>query len=44
MSKDPTYEADCYRCDLDIHYCGGCGDPLRHDGKESDGTKHKECT
>lgn len=34
---------DCYRCDLDMHYCGGCGDPLRHDGKQFDGTKHEEC-
>jgi len=44
MSNDPTYDPDCRKCDLDIHYCGGCGELLRHNGKELDGTTHKECT
>lgn len=41
--SDPTYSDDCNKCNYQLHYCGGCGDPLRHDGKTFDGTKHEEC-
>jgi len=44
MSRDPSFELDCHRCDYDMHVCGGCGEPLRHDGKLFDGTKHPDCT
>jgi len=42
--SDPTFDKECQRCDYDLHACGGCGEPLRHDGKLFDGTKHKDCT
>lgn len=42
--SDPTYEPDCHRCDYDLHVCGGGGEPLRHDSKQHDGTRHPPCT
>lgn len=42
--SDPTFDQDCHRCDLDMHVCHGCGEPLRHDGKQSSGTEHPDCT
>jgi hypothetical protein len=44
VSKDPTFDPDCNRCDYDLHVCGGCGENLRHDGKLHDGSVHPVCT
>ena len=30
----------CDRCNYDRHICPGCGDNLRHDDRNLDGTPH----
>ena len=42
--SDPTSDQECKYCDYDTHVCGGCGEPLRHDGNQFDGKKHEACT
>lgn len=43
MSKDPTFDPGCRKCDYDEHLCRGCGVTLRHDDKLPDGTEHGDC-
>lgn len=33
----------CDRCNYDRHICFGCGDNLRHDDNNLDGTPHVGC-
>ena len=34
----------CETCNTDDHRCLGCGEPLDHNGRESNGQRHEGCT
>lgn len=34
----------CPDCNTDSHRCPGCGTPVDHNGNESNGEKHADCT
>ena len=34
----------CEDCNTDSHHCRGCGEPLDHNGRESNGEPHGDCT